>query len=219
MFAFDQVAWTPRLPHDGNLTDKGNQVRYLGIENEKHILIQTLKGQMMKAIAVYFHPIDKNLDPTYTSTNVYATFKQKVTHLPTTIKIGTPHPLQLLQALQYPDVKHWATAHDQEIHKLYKEQVVYWAGHIPANPKPLPLTMTYTYKWQRDVKDFKLKSLCSSRRVLIMHGQPYDSYNTQFPTTEKATARTLIAIAAAQKWKIEHMDICSAYVHEPAANN
>lgn len=56
----------------------------------------------------------------------------------------------------------------------------------------------------------------SVRGDLIHPGVHYDPTQTQFPTTYKASARLLFAIAAAHGWPIEHMDISNSYVQEPA---
>lgn len=216
MWAFGQLGWIPNLPHKAKLNDRGRLARYIGIEDVKHINVQTQNGTPMTIRMTDFHTVDKNTDPTQTTQNAYGTYTKKLRHRPDKIDIGTPPPVQWQQAMKYPDASEWRVAHDEALAKLDEEGVVDWAAKVPKCAKPLPLTMTYIYKWSRDGQECKRKARCSIRGDLMRPGQHFDPARTQCPTTEKATARLLFAIAAGHGWPIEHMDISNAYVHEPA---
>lgn len=121
----------------------------MGIENKTHILAQREKGKITKTRIMAFNTVQKHMGPLSTRKNAYSTYKQKLTKTPDTVKNGTPAPIKLGQALQYPDEKEWAAESDKALQKLEEEMVVDWESIDPKKAKPLPLIMTYIYKWNR----------------------------------------------------------------------
>lgn len=103
MFSFGKIGWTPSMPHGSKLTDRGKQVWYMGIEYGKHFILKTDSGRIEKVLNSYFHTVKKHSDPTYTSSNVYLSYKQNISHTPNKITIGTYPPVQWSHALHYPD--------------------------------------------------------------------------------------------------------------------
>lgn len=50
-------------------------------------------------------------------------------------------------------------------------------------------------------------------------GEHYDPRRTQGPTADKATTRIKFEIAAGDIWRIEEMEKCNAYFHDPAMDH
>lgn len=195
LFFFVQIGWVPRLPNSGTLTDRGKQIRYICIEYDRYVLVQTINVQTSNARTVDFHPIYRDRDPLITNNNFYATFKQKLINIRKLVKIGTPPPVPETSGPIKPDTKPWANAHDNSLAKMDQEGVVYRSDTIPIKSKQFPLTMTCNYKWKRDGKACQIKALFSLLGDLIWALHQYDKSNSQFPTTETATARMQFAVA------------------------
>lgn len=67
--------------------------------------------------------------------------------------------------------------------------------------------MSFIYKWGTNRIEVKRKSRCSVRGDLMQVGTHYEENHIACPCTENASGRLLFAIAAADAWPIEHMDI------------
>lgn len=218
LFVFGQMGRIPKLPHGGKLEPRGITARYLGINDRKHVLVQTQDGNCRKIRAVDFHPSHKKADPTHNTTCAFQSFKQKLGIIPATVSPGTSPPVNVTHARKYPDHQEWALAYDGALRKLQDEKVIDWTTPAPNGVKTIPLTMAFQYKWGSDGKLTKRKARCSLRGDLMRPGEHYDPDHVQCPTADKSTARLLFAIAAGHGWAIEHLDITNAYVHEPSSS-
>lgn len=118
----------------------------MGIENERHLKVRTIKGKTTKISSVDYHSSDKNRNPMNTGIKVYSIYQMNFLFIPKRIEISTPPAVRLHQALQYPYTKQWYMAQDKAEDKLDHEGVVEWSEPTPTKTKPMPLTMKQNCK-------------------------------------------------------------------------
>lgn len=216
LYAFGQLGYMPHQPQKGKLSDHGQICRYLSMTSLKHGLVEHNNGAIRRIRLTDFHPVYPTNDPVQNTPAAFVSFKKRLAVTPSTITPDTTAPLNLAHALKFPDRLAWQQAHDLAIRKLENERVIDWNVNVPDDARPIPLTMAYQYKRSPDGSVSDRKARCAVRGDLMKEHIHFDPSAVQCPTTEKATARLLIAIATSHAWPMEHMDIRNAFVQEPS---
>ena len=89
-----------------------------------------------------------------------------------------------------------------------------WTYQSPRHQRKeiIPTTMTYRYK--KDRNEIARKARCSIRGDRMKPNVHYDPEKTATYMADRATIRTLFALAASRNMAIEYFDITGAYLHE-----
>lgn len=214
LHVFGQLGRIPNLPITTKFQNRSGLPQYMETDSKKHIRVQLQNGTIKKCAMATSTRLPNKKDPPKTQNHDFASFKQRITVVPTVINPGTAPPVSLTHTFKYPDAARWKIAHDKGQQKVDNEHVVDWHWPVRKGAYPLPLKSSYAYKWRPDGSILERKARFSVLSHVMKPGVHFDPTKIQCPTADKATIRLRFAIAAANGWKIEHMEILNAYVQE-----
>lgn len=139
--------------------------------------------------------------------------------IPKEITPTTANQITRSNALRYPDRDMWAKSLDRELDKLEEQGTIRWLkpdqlGIIPKNTKVIHLTFTFNYKRRSNGTIEERKSRASLSGDQMIPGVHYDAACTSAPMVDRIAARMIISYSADRGWKLEHLDVKSAFLHE-----
>lgn len=138
---------------------------------------------------------------------------QQLNRIPRTIDANTPPPITKAEARLYPDTSKWMQVIDIELDTLDERMAVNWNEHAPPGTRPIPFITNFEYKREKFGNIVYRKSRFALHGDLMLPDIHFDPRKTSAPTADKATIRTLVAIAAQNDWPMEHMDMKFAYIN------
>lgn len=109
--------------------------------NLKNKYVLNYKTGRWKNTGDGFPPVNKHSDPKENHAYAFAVYRTKIIVISDTVNTVTSPPLQLRQALSYPDGERWAKSHDESLQKTESAHVVDWTEPAPRKSKPLQLKM------------------------------------------------------------------------------
>jgi hypothetical protein len=130
-------------------------------------------------------------------------------HIHSAFATAEPEPT-LQQALNGPDAVEWQEAIDYEISQL--EKLGAWEiVDAPKNVNIIPCHYVLATKRGPDGEKLKLRARLVANGQRQQYGLDYSE--TFAPTSNMATIRTVLAMAAQNDWEIHQIDIKSAYLN------
>lgn len=123
-----------------------------------------------------------------------------------------PGPRNLADAFER-DAEGWGKAVVDELHSMHRLKVWEPVQGVPKGKKQVSLVWVLKEKLGSDGKLEKLKARLCSRGFELRPGIDYDQIFA--PAASMTTARMFLAIAAKQRWKIEQLDVETAFLNAP----
>uniref|UniRef100_A0A8R7V940 Integrase catalytic domain-containing protein n=1 Tax=Triticum urartu TaxID=4572 RepID=A0A8R7V940_TRIUA len=157
---------------------------------------RTIAGKLPSKLA----PYDVSNYVTYNS--IGPLYKSFIASLHSTLPIPRDQ-----EAKQYPE---WRAAMLEEMAALDKNQT--WVlTSLPVDKKVVGCKWVFTVKQTPDGKVERYKARLVAKGYSQTYGVDYDE--TFLPVAKLSTVRTLISIAANQKWKLFQGDVKNAFLH------
>lgn len=134
------------LLRKAKLQDRSQVARYIYTGNAKIIKMQLKNGRITKVRMGDFHPTIHSRDPNKTHRHSFDIIYQGITVVTTSLRMGTPPPVNLKHPMRYPNAAKWKVTREQAIWKIDMERMVEWNQTDLKGERPLPRNITSAEK-------------------------------------------------------------------------
>lgn len=215
MFSFEKIGSIPLLTDksaERKLDAWGTLACYLfGIEHN-HDMVEAMDAKQHKRV----HSVDFHLtNPLLTLFALLAWHSNQITNS-SDYSNHELHklPLSRKQVQQCPGSIEFEAAHNTDIYKLDRLEVIDW---VPPDKLPkilIPLNMEYTSKTSLDAQVADHKASLAVRENFMMPHEHFNPDHKSAHFTQNETVHLVLAVAAAKQLYIEHFDLTKTYPQE-----